>query len=294
MHRLSKLLPLVSALVLGLGAACTAADPSAPKPDAPGATDAPQPAKPEPPGEQLPDGAELLAAHVEASGGVERIAKFETIHAQGTVEAKSHQLRGTMQLWWHKDGGVYLEQQIEGIGTSRFGYDGKTAWLDDPITGLRKLEGSEAASYLQSSQMFLGHDWQRHFSAAKTIGKAKLELGDATREVWEVELVSKAGPNVTLGIDPDTKLIVSTQATLTTLMGDMPVKIVSDRYEAVEGYQFSMHKVNTVSGLLSLDETITKFEVNVAVDPTMFAFPSKREVVNADPTQQPPIVAPAP
>lgn len=267
--------------------ACTQ-ETGSPKADAPASTEPTAASQPEAKAEPLPDGAELLAAHVEASGGAQAIAKFETVHMRGTVAVESHNLKGTMELWWQKDGKVYLEQDIEGIGKSRVGYDGETIWLDDPITGLRKLEGKEAASYLQSSLMFLGHDWQTYFSAANTIAKHKADDG----EVWEIELVSKAGPNLTVGLDADSKLIRYVKSVQPSMLGDMPIQVRNDRYETVEGYKFSMHKINAVSGLLELDETITEFQVNVPVDAGLFEFPSKREVVPADPNAQPKIEAP--
>jgi hypothetical protein len=287
MRRLSTILP---AAALTLAFACTQ-ETGSPKPDAPATNEPSSPdAEAKPPSEPLPDGAELLAAHVEASGGKVLIPKFETVHMLGTVEVESHNLRGTLELWWQSDGRVYLEQSIEGIGKSRVGYDGETIWLEDPITGLRKLEGAEAASYIQSSLLFLGHDWPKHFSAANTVGKQT--LGDS--EVWEVDLVSKAGPNLLVGIDAETKLIRYVKSVQPSMLGDMPVEVHSDRYETIEGYKFSMHRINAVSKLLELDETITKFEVNVPVDEALFEFPSKHEVVPADPKAQPPVEAPAP
>ncbi len=287
MRRLSKI--LIAALLVS-GSACTKQETGDPKPDAPASKaeaanadgEANEPAAP------LPDGAELLAAHVEASGGAAAIAKFESVHIQGTVAVDKQNLRGDMQLWWQRDGKVYLEQNIEGIGKSRVGYDGETIWIEEPITGLRKLSGKEAASYVQSSLMFLGHDWREHFSAANTLGKQPYEGG----EVWEVELVSTTGPNLTVGLDAESKLIRYVKSVQPSMLGDMPVEVHSQRYEDVEGYKFSMQRVNKISSLLELDETITKFEVNVAIDPTLFEFPSKREVVPTDPTAQPPVEAP--
>ncbi|HLT35008.1 MAG TPA: hypothetical protein VK034_01955 [Enhygromyxa sp.] len=282
----------VLAVLFTLGLICSCRqETGSPKADAPASAEPsskPSAEPAEPPTEPLPDGAELLAAHVEASGGASQIGKFETVHMRGTVAVESHNLKGSMELWWQKDGKVYLEQDIEGIGKSRVGYDGETIWLDDPITGLRKLDGKEAASYLQSSLMFLGHDWPKHFSAANTIGKHKLGEG----EVWEVELVSKAGPNLTVGIDADSKLIRYVKSVQPSMLGDMPIEVRSDRYESIEGYKFSMHKINAVSSLLELDETITEFEVNVPVDEALFGFPSKREVVPVDPAEQAKIEAP--
>lgn len=278
---------------ISLTLACTQ-EAGSPKADAPTAADAPaqtqQAEQQPPPAEPLPDGGELLAAYVEASGGAEQIAKFESLHMQGEITVESHNLEGTSEMWWQKDGKFYLEQTIEGIGTSRVGHDGQTIWLEDPITGLRKLEGAEAIAYLQSSAMFLGHDWQSMFSAANTLGKQALDDG---KEVWEVELVSKGGPNLTIGLDTETKLILYVKTVQPSLLGETPFEVRSDRYQVIEGYKFATHKTTAISGLLELDETVTETQVNVPIDPKLFAFPSKREVVLIDPSKQPPVVAPA-
>ena len=287
MQRPNKL--LISSFVavfVALGA-CSSQDPGAPKADTPDSTKPVPEPEPKPAEPQLPDGAELLAAHVQAAGGADKIATFETIHAQGTVDTGAQKLRGTMQMWWQKGGKFYLEQEVEGVGKSRAGYDGKTIWIDDPISGLRILQGEEAHSYLQSSLMFPGHDWKQHFSAAKTLGKVSKD----DFEVWEVELVSKAGPNVVIGLDVDTKLIRYMKTTQVTPMGPLPIEAFAEDYKPIEGYQFSMKKRSSIKALIELEEEITSFEVNVEIDPSSFMFPSEREQVPADPSEQAPIKA---
>jgi hypothetical protein len=282
MQRLTKLLS-IAVLVLS---SCTSTDTGKPQPE----PSPPSAGKAEPTVEAaaLPDGAELLAAHTQAAGGADKIPIFETIHATGKMDTGSQKLSGTMEMWWKKGGNFYLEQTIEGIGTSRVGYDGTTIWLEDPITGLRKLDGEEAQSYVQTSLMFPSHDWRSHFADAKTVGKQPFEGG----EVWEVELVSKGGPNVIVGLDVDTKLIRYMKTTQITPMGRMPIEAYAENYEDVSGYKFAMKKRSAVKPLLELEEDITAFEINVPIDESRFVFPSKRELVPADPAAQPSVVVP--
>jgi hypothetical protein len=281
MQRSNKLLISSFAALL----ACSSQDATAPKPDPAKVNDSADPkgGSNEAPGEQLPDG-------VEAAGGADKIEQFETIHAAGTIDTGEQKLRGTMQMWWQKGGKFYLEQDVEGVGKSRAGYDGTNIWIDDPITGLRILDGEEAQSYLQSSLMFPGHGWKQYFSAAKTLGK---QSNDGV-EVWEVELVSDAGPNVVVGLDTQTKLIRYMKTTQVTPMGPLPIEAYAEDYQAVDGYLFSMKKRSSIKALIELKEEITTFEVNVEVDETSFVFPSERELVPADPAEQPPVEAPAP
>lgn len=292
MQRMTKLpfnrssaLCLVAAAVLALSG-CTTKETGTPQPE----LAEPSTVKAEP-AEVLPDAAELLAAHTQAAGGVDKIASFETIHATGKIDTGNQMLSGTTQMWWKKGGNFYVEQAIEGIGTSRMGYDGTTIWLDDPITGMRILDGEEAQSYIQTALMFPSHDWRQQFTEARTLGKKPIEGGG---EAWEVELVSKGGPNVIVGLDANTKLISYMKTTQVTPMGSMPVEAYAEDYRDVEGYKFAMKKRSSVKPLLELQEDITEFEVNVPIDESLFMYPSKREQVAADPSAQPPVVVPQP
>jgi hypothetical protein len=290
--RLPTLSGLALSLTLALG--CTNSD-SAPKADAPAQksetkTDEAEAA---PPAEKLPEAAELLAQAVEAAGGADSIEGFDTIHMQGKIESDKQKIKGTSELWWRKDGSFYGQQNIEGVGPTEAGYDGETLWMKDPITGLRKLDGEEAAAYLQSALMFPANDWRDHFSAAKTIAKKPLEGGG---EVYEVELTSaKGGPPVILGLDVDSKLIRYLSTTQVSPMGSMPIQANAENYESVEGYKFPMVKRTTIQGLIEVREDITTFEANVPVaDENMFVFPEEREAVPTDPAAQPAIEAPPP
>jgi hypothetical protein len=283
MKRLTNLLFVALIALSG----CPSKDTGTPQPD----LAEPSAGSKAPPAEVLPDGAELLAAHTQAAGGTDKIATFETIHATGKVDTGNQMLSGTVEMWWKKGGNFYLEQSIEGIGLSRIGYDGTTIWLDDPITGLRILDGEEAQSYIQTSLMFPSHDWREQFTDAKTLGKQPSEGGG---EAWEVELVSKGGPNVIVGLDVGTKLIRYMKTSQVTPMGKMPIEAYAEDYQDVAGYKFAMKKRSSVKPLLELQEVITSFEVNVPIDESKFVFPSKREQVPADPTAQPPVVVPQP
>ena len=250
----------------------------------------PSAATQETPSEALPDAAELLDAHTKAAGGADKIPSFESIHAKGTLDTGSQKLSGTVEMWWKKGGNFYVEQFVEGIGLSRCGYDGTTIWVDDPIYHLRILEGEEAVSFIQTSLMFPTNDWREHFSEAKTIGKQPIDGGG---EAWEVELVSKGGPNMTFGLDVDTKLIRYMKTTQVMPTGKLPIEAYAEDYQDFGGYKFAMKKRSEVKRLLELEEIITTFEINVPIDDSIFVYPSKREQVPVDPTAQPAVVVPA-
>ncbi len=241
------------------------------------------------PASNLPAAADLLARHVEAAGGAAKIAEFESIYAESSVDTGEAKLKGTGKLWW-VPGKFYVEEEIEGVGPSRAGYDGTTVWTEDPINKLRKLEGREAASFIQGeASMFPAHDWQRYYSSAETIGSVEID----GRKIWEVVLHSKDGPDMTLGLDAETGLIRHFKTKQIVQGGEIPVESVVTEYREVSGYKFAFAQRSSLAGLLELTETTTKLEINVPVDESKFSYPTSHEVVPATPSEQPPVVVPS-
>ncbi|MFV8750935.1 LolA family protein [Nannocystaceae bacterium ST9] len=244
-----------------------------------------EPAKP-----AYPPAEELLARHVEVSGGADKIAQFQSLYVESSIDTGKQKLFGTSKLWW-KPGKFYLEEQVEGIGPSQMGYDGTTLWMRDPINGLRKLEGREAAGYIQaSSTMFPAHDWQAFYAKAETTGSVELE----GKKIWTVVLTSKAGPDVTMGLDAETGLIRFMKTKQISPMGETPFEVTSEDYREVLGYKFSFTNRASISGLIEITTVATKFEPNAPIDESKFAYPSEHAVVPADPAAQPAIEAPPP
>lgn len=244
----------------------------------------------EPDAPEYPPAEQLLARHVEVSGGADKIAQFQSIYLEGTLDTGKQNLRGTSKVWW-KPGKFYVEENIEGVGVSQLGYDGTTVWMKDPLNGLRKLEGREAAGYIQaSSTMFPAHDWQKFYAKAETTGQVEVD----GKQVWEVVLTSKQGPDTTIGLDVESGQIRFIKTKQVGPMGEMPMDVYSSDYRPVLGYAFAYENRASVSGLIEITNVATKFEPNVPIDDAIFGYPSTNTVVPADPSAQPPIVAPPP
>jgi hypothetical protein len=236
----------------------------------------------------LPPAEKLLARHVEAAGGADKIAAIESVYSEGTTDTGKQKLIGTGKTWW-KRGKFYVEVDMPGVGPSWMGYDGKTVWMDDPVYHLRKLEGAEAADALQSeSSMFPGHDWQKYYSEAKTLGSVDID----GHRYWEIELTSKTGSDLIMGFDAETGLLHHYKGKQTVPGGEMPYETVIEEWREVGGYKFPVKHRNTVAGLVELTEVTGKLEINVAVDESKFGYPSEKTSVPADPSLQPPVTLP--
>lgn len=232
--------------------------------------------------EPLPDAATLLQQSAEASGGREKIDAIESYHVTGKVSAPKIGVTGSTEMWW-KGGDFFMVQTLEGIGTTRSGKQGEVIWTDDPIYGLRRLQGQEAEQHWWASSLMLAAQWNRHFAKAETVAARETD----GKTLYDVKLTSKSGTEVTLTLDAESKLQVAQAFEIVNPMGKTPAKTELDDYREVDGIKvpFKMRSDVTV---VQMEQEITEVEFNVDVDASKFAMPTgDTEVVEGRPPEEP-------
>jgi hypothetical protein len=219
-------------------------------------------------GPQLPEATALLDKAVEAVGGKAKIDAVKSWYVEGELSVSGQNITGEMKLWW-QGGDFYTEQTMIGIGTIRGGKQGGVIWSDDPINGLRKLQGAEAEQYSWGSSLLLAADWQRYFTSAQTVSEREL----AGKKAYDVELTSQSGAKVTLTFDAENGLQVAQSFKGSTPLGEMPIAVQLQDYRDVEGLKLPFRQV-TDAKLAEATQQIKKMELNGPVDATKFAMPT--------------------
>ncbi|MEM6292781.1 MAG: hypothetical protein AAGA54_16020 [Myxococcota bacterium] len=217
----------------------------------------------------LPKAAELLAASVDAVGGADVLESVKNFHLKGSIAAPKQNLSGEVETWW-EGGDFYMVQTIPGLGINRSGKKGDVIWAEEPINGLRKLEGKEAEQHLWASSLMLAADWQQFFDSAETTGERELE----GKKVYDIKLTSKSGAALTLTLDAKSKLMVEQSFEVHSPMGSMPVTIASLDYRDVSGMKIP-HKQVTDASLMKLTQELTVVEINPGVDASKFGLPTE-------------------
>jgi hypothetical protein len=221
---------------------------------------------------------------VEASGGKERLDAIETIHHTGRVTMPGLNIGGEAATWW-KGEDFYIESLIPGIGPIRQGKKGDTIWGEDPILGLRKVEGKEAEQAQWLASISIAAEWKRHFTSAKTTGARDVD----GKRVYDVLLTSAAGDEVTLTFDAESGLHVGLSFSQASPMGAMPIKMKMEDYRDVEGLKTPFRQIAD-AGLGTIITEITKMELNVEVDESKFEMPSAPGTTPGAATVAPPAV----
>lgn len=217
----------------------------------------------------LPDAAELLDKAVAAQGGREKLDGLTSLYLEGKLEVSAQNIKGDMKLWW-KAGDFYTEQTMVGVGTVRAGKQGEVIWSEDPINGLRKLEGAEAEQHAWASSPSLAAHWQRYFEKAETTGER--EVGGA--KAYDVTLTSKTGAKVTISVDATSHLPVAQKFEQDTPLGPMPVSVELKDYRDVGGLKLP-HVQVTDAKLAVATQTLTKVEFGAQIDPAKFSMPTR-------------------
>ncbi len=228
-----------------------------------------EPAAETPPKASLPDAADLLAKSVDAVGGKAKLESVKSFHLEGTIGAPKQNLSGKVETWW-KGGDFYMVQTIPGLGINRSGKKGDLIWAEEPINGLRKLDGKEAEQHMWASSLLLTADWPNFFEKATTVAERDIE----GKKAYDIELSAKSGAILTVTIDATNHLMVEQSFKVFSPMGSMPVTIRSTDYRDVDGMKIPYKQVTDAS-LMELTQELSVVELNAEVDEANFAMPTE-------------------
>lgn len=227
------------------------------------ATPPPATAEPKeaPPAEApLPSADEVLAKSIEALGGRAAIEAVKSSYTESKTEIKAQGLNLATKIW-SKGDDFYVESDMPGVGLSQVWKKGDDVWSKDPINGLRKLEGKEAAQARWASDSLLAANWNKYFEKAETLRRTK----EGDTELIEVKLSSASGDELVLLFDAKTSLPAGQAFKQETPMGALAVRITLDDYREVQGVMVPFRSVTDMQ-LMSAVQTTEKYEVNVPVD----------------------------
>jgi hypothetical protein len=222
----------------------------------------------EAPAADLPAAETLLAKAADAIGGAQKLAAIKSFHYTGKVTIPSQKIGGSVEHWW-KDGDFYGEQQLAGVGRVRVGKQGDVIWSEDPILGLRRLEGAEMEQYAWAASIRLVADWKLYFPKATTVGEREL----AGKKVYDVELESPLGEKVTMTFEADSGLQVAQKFSQVSKFGKTPVEVALEDYREVDGIKIAFRQV-TDAKVTKLEQTIDTIELGGDVDTSKFAMPT--------------------
>jgi zinc protease len=151
----------------------------------------------------LPSADQVLKHYYEAIGGRAAWEKLHSRVSKGTIEIPAmNNLSGTIEVHMKAPDSILLVINVGGA-VIRQGFDGTTAWSDDPRNGLRVLSGEEMEEVKREANFYHTLELQKIYSKMTVTGIEKVR----DRDAYVVEGTPAAGG------DPD-KLYFDTQSGL--------------------------------------------------------------------------------
>ena len=235
------------------------ADADASAADAP-AQDAATDAKPEVAQTDLPTAEVMFASNVDAVGGMPKIDLIKTFYREDDMEVVGQGIKINNKLWW-SDGDYYSEATMPGMGLTRIWKVGETMWSEDPINGLRKIEGKEAKQQLRANELVITATWKDHFAKAETKARRMVDGKPAI----DVVLTTADGDETVMTFDEESKLLVAQSFVQDSPMGAVPITALALDYKEFDGFKISTKSTMQMAGT-EIVGTMVEFKPNEKIE----------------------------
>ena len=215
----------------------------------------------------LPDGKALVAKHVAAIGGRDAMDKHSSLHITGTFTMAAMGIEGPVHVYRAKPNKFLQQITIGSFGESAQGFDGTTAWANQPGAGYMVLSG-EMAEQTKSQADFLA-DFPE-LSKYTTIETVALEDFEG-RKCYKVKLVKAVGGETIQYFDAETGLVAGSIRSTETQMGKIDITSVLADYKEQGGVKMPSKVIQkTPQGDVTLVFTAYEWD---KVDAAVFNLP---------------------
>ena len=229
---------------------------------------------------------EIIAKNIQARGGMEKLKSVQSIKSTATMsmgggmEAPGVLIQKRPQL-------ARLEFTVQGL-TAVQAYDGKNAWQIMPFMGKKDPEIMSADEAKETEEMadldgpLVDYNSKGH--KVELLGKEKVEGTD----VYKLKVSLKNGDVQTIYIDADSFLEIKEETRRTVRGTEQIIESSIGDYKEVNGIVFPFAEESGVKGSAEKQKlTITKVELNVPADDSIFKIPPPAPAAPAGPKTDP-------
>lgn len=215
---------------------------------------------------------EILAKNIEAKGGRAAMKAITSLRSTGTMSMAMMQGMEMKITQVIKRGNLMrAETEVQGMSIV-IGYDGKQAWMKNPMMGNEPqvMDESQSSEYAMQADLD-GElvDWKEKGHTAEYVGTGDVDGSTA----YKVKLTTKKGDVRMYFIDAVTFLELKVESKTEQMGQVMDVETIMSDFQDVAGVQMP-HQIETrSSGQTVMSMTMDKIEANVAVDNSLFALP---------------------
>jgi hypothetical protein len=185
-----------------------------------------------------------------------------------TVEIAAAGLTGTLEILTRRPGLQRATTALPGVGVMESGVNDGVVWENNPLTGPRIVDGTQAALALANASPDAPLHWAEAFSSVETTGIEDVN-GEAAYRV--VQTPSDGNPIASF-FGVDSGLLVKHEFALATPVGTMPIEQFIEGYSDAGGILTARRVVVRQAGQQSVIN-ITSVEANAEIPDERFDLP---------------------
>jgi len=206
-----------------------------------------------------------LADAVKATGGAAAWNAHKTAHYKVETTLQGMGMGGSGERFQTRGDKALTIMEMAGLGRIREGSNGKVAWTEDPVQGIRYLEGAEA------EQARIAASWNADMHAADLFVKLEsaTEPGPDGTNLECIVATPKLGAPLRSCYDPRTHLQVSQSGVHAGPQGDMPFRAMIREWRDVSGVKIPFES-NTQLGPITTVDRVTAVTFDEPIDEKMF------------------------
>jgi len=229
---------------------------------------------------------EIIAKNIEARGGADKLKSVQSMKATATMSmGPGMEAPGILVV--KRPALARLEFTVQGL-TAVQAYDGKNAWQIMPFMGKKDPELMSADEAKETEEMadIDGPlvDYKSKGHQIELLGKEKIEGTDA----FKLKVTLKNGDVQTIYIDSESFLEIKEETKRTVRGSEQVFESAIGDYKEVNGIMFPFAEETSAKGSDQKEKlTITKIELNVPADDSLFKMPAAAPKPEAPKTEAP-------
>jgi hypothetical protein len=212
----------------------------------------------------------ILADYADAIGGREAWKRLRSVHVKRELTVAGQGANGSEEHWAAADGKNLSVSTLRDVGSFRQGCDGRVSWSQDPVFGLRKLEGAEEEDARINGAWNAEPDLASLYANVKSVPPPKEAESSAPVEC--VELQKKIGKPSVLCFDAKTHLRVVQTGVQPSPGGDIPYKLAFGDWRTVKGIK-TWYLEKMTAGPTTVEGRITSLMFDEKIPASRFKMP---------------------
>jgi outer membrane lipoprotein-sorting protein len=213
----------------------------------------------------------ILDRFLTLTGELEALKNQKSRRDRGRMSLTQLGISGEVEILAKAPNKMRMTMKIAGIGEIVEGFDGTTAWVQDPIQGYREKTGLELAATSRQADYYMAANYKTHYPKREWISVDTLN----GVKVDKVRLHPAEGAPETWFIAQDSGLLLRMDSISHLPQGDIESQVYLENYKMIDGTMEPM-RIRVVNPLAPVTMELTTSETNVELDDALFASPRKK------------------